>query len=92
MINSVQQTEENSRIKRLIYQSWHRGCKETDEALGGFAKARLAGMPARDVERFEQLLAEDDWDIWNWLTGKDAPKSAYSCLIADIQDYIQSQS
>ena len=29
-------------VKKIIYQSCHRGCKETDFILGDFAKAKVA--------------------------------------------------
>lgn len=62
------------RLKRLTYRSWHRGCKETDLILGRFADTHLAKASPELLDAFERLLDESDADIWNWLTGKEAPK------------------
>lgn len=71
---------EENRIKRLRYRSWHRGCKETDLVLGRFADEKLAGLSPAMVETYERLLDENDADIWQWLTGKTAPPE-YGILI-----------
>lgn len=55
------------RMKRLRYQSWHRGCKETDEILGHFCDANLAGLSDAELDVFEAFLNEDDHDIWQWV-------------------------
>lgn len=57
------------KIKRLIYQSWHRGCKETDILMGDFAKACLNDLDDTLLEQYEGLCAADDWDLYAWLTG-----------------------
>ena len=59
-----------NRIKRLIYQSWYRGCKETDILLGEFAKSELRALDDDGLDSFEALLAEQDVDIYHWLTGQ----------------------
>ena len=43
-------------IKRLQYQSWHRGCKETDIILGDFAKSELNQLNIVALLDFDQLL------------------------------------
>lgn len=79
-------TDEN-RLKRLRYRSWHRGCKETDIVLGNFADARLYDLDNAALALYEQLLDEDDVDIWNWLTGKEAPKAQYIELLALLHSH-----
>ena len=56
------------RIKRLKYQSWYRGCKETDILLGNFAQAQLDTLSELEIDAFERLLEENDVDIFRWLT------------------------
>lgn len=73
------------RLKRLIYRSWHRGCKETDLVLGRFADHGLASLPPAMLEVYEALLDENDADIWNWLTGKTATPEEYELLLAMLQ-------
>jgi antitoxin CptB len=74
-----------NRLKRLLYRSWHRGCKETDIVLGKFAEQHLHTLDNETLDLYEALLDEDDWDIWNWLTNKDVPKAQYSQLISTLQ-------
>lgn len=69
------------RLKRLRYRSWHRGCKETDLVLGGFAEQNLGRLEAPLLDAYEALLDEDDALIWEWLIGKSSPKSEYQPLI-----------
>mgnify|MGYP000976101311 CR=1 FL=1 len=75
---------EDIRLKRLRFRSGHRGCKETDIVLGGFAEAGLAALSEPMLALYEKLLEENDNDIWDWLTGKPAPQE-YAELLARIQ-------
>ena len=59
-----------TRLKRLRYRSWHRGCKETDIILGNFADDRLETLELPLLDVYERLLDEDDANIWDWITGK----------------------
>ncbi len=63
--------ELNTKIKRLVYQSFYRGCKETDIILGKFAKRYLHTFNNEEVELFEELLKIDDRDIFNWVSRKE---------------------
>lgn len=66
-----------SRRKKLIYVSNHRGMKETDAIIGGFAKASIAALSEDQIDRFETLMDESDNDLLNWLTGKEAVPEAH---------------
>lgn len=59
-----------NRIKRLYYQSWHRGCKETDLLLGRFADSALPNLSATELDAYEALLDEPDSYIWKWFSGE----------------------
>ena len=58
------------RRKRLLYLSQHRGMKEADIFIGGFAARHLANMTVAQLERFERLLDEEDADLMDWVMGK----------------------
>lgn len=66
-----------TRIKRLLYQSWYRGCKETDKILGGFAKEHLLDMSDAELDEFEAILEEPDLAFYNWFSGKVALPEKY---------------
>ena len=63
-------TETEKRRKRLYFQCHHRGSKESDLLLGGFARAHLSTLSEDQLDRLEALLANDDADIYGWLTGR----------------------
>ncbi len=57
-------------IKKLLYQSCHRGCKETDLIIGKFAKAYIYEMNDTELQIFNQILQLPDSDIYDWYTRK----------------------
>lgn len=61
------------RRKRLLYQSGHRGTKESDLLLGAFAAAHLQDFGPAQLDRFEALLDESDNDLFDWISGRAAP-------------------
>ncbi|MFQ5467694.1 MAG: succinate dehydrogenase assembly factor 2 [Kiloniellaceae bacterium] len=65
--------EMDIRRKRLRFRSWHRGTKELDLLLGGFADRELAGMSEDDLGCFEALLDVPEPTIYAWVTGDGAP-------------------
>lgn len=74
------------RLKRLRYQSWHRGCKETDDLLGTYCDRQAQHMTEEEIGLFELFLEEDDYDIWHWIAyNKAPPQEEYRSLIKDIQ-------
>jgi len=65
----------DARRKRLLFRSWHRGTKEADLLLGSFAERHLADFTPAQLERYEGLLALEDADLWDWISGR-APAPA----------------
>ena len=61
------------RRKRLLYQSRHRGTKESDLLLGAFATAHLAAFTPDQLDRYEALLDESDAELFDWITGRASP-------------------
>jgi antitoxin CptB len=58
------------RIKKLLFQSRHRGMREADFLIGGFAERHLAALPDADIDAFERLLDEPDPDVVDWILGR----------------------
>jgi len=65
--------------KKLLYQSMHRGCKETDLVLGEFAAQHLKDMNEHDLKIYEQILAIPDVDIYDYIVHK-----------VDVPDHLKS--
>jgi antitoxin CptB len=67
----------DSRRKRLLFRSWHRGTKETDLLLGSFAESHLAGFSPAQLDRYEALLEVNDACLFDWITGRAAPPTEH---------------
>ena len=65
--------EVETRRKRLLYQSAHRGTKESDLLLGAFAEAHLGAFTSAQLDRYEALLEENDRDIFDWVSKRSTP-------------------
>lgn len=68
-----EQTEDNISIKRkrLIFRSWHRGTREIDLMLGGFADAHVPYFDEAMLDLYDEFLLNSDPDIYNWITGQE---------------------
>lgn len=58
----------DSKRARLVYQSRKRGILETDLLLSGFAAKYLKEMTPQQLQEYDSLLDELDWDIYYWAT------------------------
>jgi antitoxin CptB len=65
--------DDDSRRKRALYRAHHRGTKEMDIVLGGFADAEITGLSAADLATFELLLALPDPEIDRMVKGSQPP-------------------
>lgn len=80
------------RIKRLIYRSTHRGCKETDYIFSDFAKNELATLGSSELEAYEKLLEVDDTTLYSWFNGASGVSDAYNTsIIQRIKSYNESR-
>lgn len=73
-----------ARLKRLHMRSWRRGTKEMDLILGRWADSRLSGMDAEDLELYDALLAENDQDLYRWVTGAEPAPDRFAALLDRI--------
>lgn len=64
-------TEKETRIKRMKYRANHRGIKEMDIVLGGFADELLDQLSDDQIDSFEILMREHDRDLLVWFTGEE---------------------
>lgn len=76
-------------LKKLIYRSKNRGCKEMDIALGNFAVNGISSLNNNELQVYEQLLEEPDNDIWNWLVGAAEIPQGYEGLIQKIKNAVR---
>jgi len=71
-IYRLERTNETLETKRarLLYQSRKRGILETDLILSTFAQKELSTMSLQQLDEYDRLLDENDWDIYYWVTEK----------------------
>ncbi len=77
------------RIKRLKMRSMRRGIKEMDILLIAFAENQLEIMSDVDLDLYDQLLSENDQDLYQWVTGQVAPPSPLVELVNKIAQTFQ---
>ena len=75
------------RLKRLRLRSWRRGIKEMDLILGGFADAELGRLGPAELDAYERLLEEPDWDLYAWVAGQAAPPAEHEPLIRRLASF-----
>jgi len=54
-------------IKKLLYRSNHRGTKEMDLLIGGFANENLKELQFDELKEFESILNFTDKKLASWL-------------------------
>jgi antitoxin CptB len=75
----------NDRIKRLIFRANHMGSNENDILFGAFARDHLTDLSPEQLDEFETLLAENDTDLFDWITAKrPAPPELQTPLMEKI--------
>jgi len=71
-------------IKRLRMRSMRRGIKEMDLILSAFADAHLEEMTDEGLLLYDQLLSENDHDLYGWVGGQFAVPHEYLDLVTRI--------
>ncbi|TVP71845.1 MAG: succinate dehydrogenase assembly factor 2 [Rhodobacteraceae bacterium] len=77
-------TPEEARLKKLRMRSWRRGMKEMDLILGPYADAQLAGFAPEMLDAYEQMLDENDQDLYLWVTGAKPCPERLAAMVRQI--------
>jgi len=72
------------RVKRMRMRAWHRGIKEMDLILGGWADTHLAEADDATLDAFEAVMAEADHDLYQWVSGQAEPPAQHAPFIARL--------
>ncbi|UWQ94370.1 succinate dehydrogenase assembly factor 2 [Rhodobacteraceae bacterium M385] len=73
-----------TRLKRLRLRAWHRGIKEMDLILGGWADRNLAQADDATLDAFEAVMAESDHDLYQWVSGQAEAPAEVSEMVTRI--------
>jgi antitoxin CptB len=66
----MDQIELAAKRKQLLWRAKHRGIKEMDIIVGGFAEAQLPHMNSYEINMLELILEIPDQDLLSWLTAQ----------------------
>jgi antitoxin CptB len=61
----------DARRKRLLFRCWHRGTKELDLIIGGFADVHLPALTEAELDQFEKILEVPEPELYAALIGDD---------------------
>ena len=74
--------------KRLLWRATHRGIKEMDLVVGGFAQEQLAHMDAKALLHFADILEIPDQELLAWMTHQETmPESRKSAMLDAMLAY-----
>jgi antitoxin CptB len=77
------------RRRRILVRAWRRGIREMDLVIGGFADAEIAGLGDAELDQLEELMAEEDADIFRWVTGEaETPERFRTPLFDRMRAYV----
>ena len=68
--NDNSEDKRDPRLKKILFRCWHRGMKEMDLLLGGFANAEIDKLSEEEIGELEHLLTAHDQDLYAWMTGR----------------------
>lgn len=75
------------RRRRLLFRCWHRGIREMDLVLGGFADAQLASLTEAELTELERWLEVPDQQIFAWVNGMEmTPQEFDTGLFRRLRD------
>ena len=78
----------DERRRRLLFRSWHRGIREMDLVLGGFADAHIADLSEAELDEYEAWLEVPDQQIFTWVNGLQlAPAAIDTALFRRLRDF-----
>lgn len=66
----------DARRRKLLFRSWHRGMREMDLILGGFADSRIDQLTEAEIDQYEALLDVPDTEMLPWITGEQSVPEA----------------
>lgn len=83
---------DRNRRQQILWRAHHRGTREADMLVGGFADRWVDSMNESELDWFEALLEEQDVDIMAWAFGRGTPPERLQCPMLDrliALDYIR---
>jgi antitoxin CptB len=88
MTENCPEADREVRRRRIRFRAWHRGTREMDLLMGGFADAELARLSDAELDQFEHLLDLPDPLVFAWLAGlEDVPPEEETVLLNKVRGF-----
>lgn len=75
---------DDTRLKMLKYRANHRGFREADIIIGGFADAHLHELSPAQVDEFERLIDQEDQYLYAWIIGREPTPEQFDGEVMDL--------
>jgi antitoxin CptB len=88
-------TPHEQRLRKLMFRADHRGTREADYIIGGFAKKYVNTWTEEELTWFEAILHEQDVDVMAWALGTAEPPEQFRGPMLDalrLMDFIDTPS
>jgi antitoxin CptB len=72
------------RLKKLKYRAAHRGFREADIIIGGFAETHLHQLTDAQLDAFERLIDQPDQDLYAWIVGRAPVPEEFAGEVMDL--------
>jgi antitoxin CptB len=81
----------DTRRRKLLFRSWHRGMREMDLIMGRFADTAIDDLTESELSEFEELIEQPDRELLAWITGEaDVPTAHDTPLFRRLRDFNRS--
>lgn len=74
-----------ARLKRMQMRSMRRGTKEMDFILMRFVECKLDSMDKQSLDAYDDLLNENDQDLYQWISGQAEPPERVAEMVYEIR-------
>ncbi|MER8582449.1 succinate dehydrogenase assembly factor 2 [Mesorhizobium sp. M1423] len=82
MTGTTRSSEElDTRRRKLLFRSWHRGMREMDLILGSFADAEIGALTGDEIDQYERLLDIPDTEFLPIVTGERPVPTDIDCAV-----------
>jgi antitoxin CptB len=75
---------DDPRLKKILYRAEHRGFREADIIIGGFAQKHLEQLSPEQLDEFEELIDQPDQDLYAWIIGREPIPEQFAGEVMDL--------
>lgn len=69
------------RRRKALFRSWHRGTREMDLILGGFADDHIGDLSEEEMALYETILDQLDPQLFKWFSGEETVPAEHDTAV-----------